>query len=192
MAKKRYASVLEMARDVVDDPNFTEDLDRHLSERQLVTQLMAIRAAKGQTQRDIAERIGVSQGTVSKLEMSADTDLSFGAILGYARALELDVEITLIGQNVTLVDRVKHHAFCIKRLTDRMAHLGKKDVRIADGVGKFLKEAAYNLVRLVSSSAALLPAEPRHSRQSVAVNVFGVDEEEESDAALSHETCEVG
>ena len=173
MAKKRYADVAEMMGDLTEDPAFADDLRTHLARRALITELCAQRAARGLTQKDVADKLGCTQGRISRVESLADGELSMAILVKYADAIGLRVEITLMSKGTTLASQVKHHAFCIKRLTDRLAKLGSKDERIADGVGDFLKEAAYNLVRLIQSSAKLLPPQP-----------------DEASPALTIETCD--
>jgi len=175
MAKKRYTDVVEMVGDLTGDIAFTDDLRTHLSQRVLVTELCALRVARGLTQADIAEKLGCTQGRISRVESSTDGELDMTTIVGYADAIGLRVEIVLMNKGVTLVDRVKHHAFSIKRLTDRLAQLGTKDERIADGVGDFLKEAAFNLVALIKSSAKHLPRQPDPS-PALSVETFESDD----------------
>ena len=174
MAKKRYANVVDMMRDLSEDATFADDLDKHLAGRRLITQLVALRAAQGLTQKELGDKAGFTQSRISKLEASEDADLTLSTVMKYAGAIGLNVEITLVPRGVSLVDRVKHHAFCIKRLTDSLAKLGTKDERIADGVGDFLKEAASNLVRLIQRSRELLPSPRQESASPISIDVFGV------------------
>ncbi len=190
MAKKRYADVVEMMGDLTEDPDFADDLGKHLARRVLVAELCAQRAARGLTQKDVAERIGCTQGRISKVESSSDGDLSLSTVVAYADAIGLRVEIALMSKRTTIVGQVKRHASCIQRLTDRLAQLGSSDKRIADGVGDFLKEAAYNLVLLIKSSAKLLPPQPDAASPALTVETFDVDdcEEEGDEGSRSNES----
>jgi len=176
MAKKRYADVVEMMGDLTEDRAVADDLRTHLSRRVLVTELCAQRAARGLTQQDVAEKVGCTQGRISRVESSTDGELNMGTLVAYADAIGLRVEIVLMNKGMTLVGQVKHHAFSIKRLTDRLAQLGSKDERIANGVGDFLKEAAYNLVRLIKSSAKLLPSQPDDASPALTIETCEADD----------------
>lgn len=181
MTKKRYSGVVEMMNDLTDDRTFADELSDHLAQREVVTELVALRAARGLTQEDIATRIGCSQGRISKLESSTHAALNLATLVEYADAVGFRVEMTLAGKGVTLVDRLRHHASCIKKLTDQLARLGSKDERIADGVAGFLSEAADNLVRLVQSSAKLLLPSCEESPPPIAIDVFGLDDRGETE-----------
>ena len=86
---KTYRSIVEMVRDTADDPSLVSDLERHIFERRLVSQLFVSRCVQGLSQKDVAEKMGCTQGRISKLEASRDEDLRLGDIQGYAQALGL-------------------------------------------------------------------------------------------------------
>jgi hypothetical protein len=48
--KTTHHDVIEMVRDVGDDPAFADDLAGHVAERRLVTRLFALRCARGLSQ----------------------------------------------------------------------------------------------------------------------------------------------
>src|SRR4029077_17072065 len=123
MAKKHYTNVVAMMRGLAEDRAFADDLSAHLARRRLVTQLVALRAAKGLTQEQIAAKLGCTQGRVSKVEACSDGELNIGTLVGYADALGFKIELTFVGEDATILDRVNHHAFCIERLTDRLAQV---------------------------------------------------------------------
>src|SRR5438876_11882750 len=108
MAKKRYANVVEMMGDLAEDRAFAKELEDHLAQRRLVTGLIALRGARGLTQEEVAEKVGISQGRLSKIEASTDGDLNLATLVKYADAIDLRVEVTLVSKQGTLVDRVKH------------------------------------------------------------------------------------
>ncbi len=107
--------------------------------------------------------MGSTQSQVSRIEASEDFDLNFGSIVRFAQAMDVCVDLTLISKDATAVNRVRHHAFCIKRLTDHLANLAVADRTIADGVAQFFSEAAFNLLHMLEDSAKRLtqPSEER-------------------------------
>lgn len=181
MVKKRYKNVVDMMRDITGDRALSNELSDHLARRALVTELVALRAARGLSQQIVAEKIGCTQSRISKVESSCDGELSLDTLVRYADALGLKIEIAFFGKDATLVDRVKHHAFCIKRLTDRLAKLGNKDKDIANGVASFLKEATFNLVRLVKSSAKHLQLPPIEACAPFSIDVCGVEGQDDEE-----------
>lgn len=173
--KKTYRSVVEMARDVGDDPAFANDLGTHLSERRLVKHLFALRCARGLSQSDVAERLGCTQGRVSKLEASRDEDLRLGDISGYAKALGLTTVLGLEG-GPSSVARVKFHHARIQKELDALAKLALKDEKIAEGISRFFNEAALNFLVILEEATRKLPAEVQPLE--VSVEIVGPDDDE--------------
>jgi len=116
--RKRYSSVLEMVRDVGEDEEYTEQLADYLGRREVVTSLVALRAARGLTQKELAERVGLSQSRISKIESSPDGMLDLRSLGAYAGVLGYDVEISLVPRGMTSVGRVKYHVLRIRSLVD--------------------------------------------------------------------------
>src|SRR6185369_3308361 len=93
--KTQYPSVADMVRGLSNDKAFAEDVVKEIEARNILRQLMALRAAQGLSQEDIAEKIKCTQSRVSKLESANDIDLRIGDLQEYADALGYQVEITL-------------------------------------------------------------------------------------------------
>lgn len=174
---KKYTSVAEMAKALIDDEGFNNDLARHLARRQLVTKLTALRAARGLTQAEMAAKLGCTQGKVSKLEASEDTALNFGDVIGYMEALDVRLEMTFFRKERTIADRIKHHAFCIKGLTDQLARLAIGDAGIARAVASFFSETAFNLINMLQGSATMLGL-PDEDAPNLVVETCGIEDGE--------------
>ncbi len=179
---KTARNVVELAEQIGGDGEFSKGLAEHLHKRRLIDALAAMRAAKGLSQKDMAERMGCSQSRVSKMEAAEDASLNLGAIIEYVRAIGGRLDITLADTHSTAVDRVKHHAFCIMRETDRLAELATADPAIARGVGRFFDETAFHLVRMLQESAEKLPASASEAEPSMTVETSAMDEPEETEA----------
>jgi len=151
--KPKYRDVAEMVRNVVDEPGFADEFDKRVALRQIVRSLMALRAAAGRSQQDIAAEMKCTQSRISKLEASTDNDLRLGDLTGYSGSLGFTVEIALKPAQWTLADEVKYHAFCMKAILDQMGNLAKKDHSIAKGIARFLNEARYNLGMMIEKAA---------------------------------------
>ncbi len=172
MTKKRqFDSVSEMVHAIADDTGFAESLDSHLAARAILTEMMALRAARDFSQKDIAESLGCSQSKLSKLENGTDDELHLGDLRRYAEALGMQLRVVLSEKKETIVDEVKYHAFRIKELMDQLADLAKDDSRIAQGVAWFVGEACFNLVRMLQDSAQKLPEHPGVQRPHIEIEV---------------------
>ena len=157
MSKKTYNSVVEMVREITDDPQVATRLDDRIRRSKVVTKLMAIRASKGLTQAEMAKRIGCSQGRISKFEASEDNDVRLGDFRDYLQALGLDLRLLISPHEWTAADQVKFHAVQIRDCLGRLVDLAKHDKQIQKGVQKFHVEALFSLVKLIAESAQNLP-----------------------------------
>ena len=182
---KTARNVVELAEQIGGDGGFSKGLAEHLHKRRLIDALAAMRAAKGLSQKDMAERMGCSQSRVSKMEAAEDASLNLGAVIEYVQAIGGRLDITLADVRSTAVDRVKHHAFCIMRETDRLAELALADPSIAEGVSSFFDEAAFNLLRMLERSAKKLPASASEAEPSMTVETCSMDDPEEAEAKRS-------
>lgn len=170
---------MDLATQLGARKEFSRDLAGHMDSRKLVHKLIALRAARGLTQQEVASKWGCTQGSISKLEASEDSQLSFASIVKYAQSIGLRLEITLIDEDTTAVDRVKHHAFCIKRLTDHLARLAFADQTIAHGVSRFFDESALNLLDMLQDAARKLPPHAEELSPSVVVDTCGIRKPED-------------
>ncbi len=87
---------------VIPDTPFTGLAERQEIFRIALTQAMReVRQQKGLTQKQLAEKLGIGQSWVSKLE-SANNDHTFESVLKYLEALGADFEVTIIIDNQKL------------------------------------------------------------------------------------------
>lgn len=81
---------------IIPDTPSTRLVERQEIFRIALTQAMReVRQLKGLTQKQLAEKLGVGQSWVSKLE-SANNDHTFESVLKYLEALGADFEVTII------------------------------------------------------------------------------------------------
>lgn len=160
MTKKKNAghkSVLDMFRSVTDDHELVEAAEEVASRHRIVNKLLAERASLGRSQAEIAGQLGCSQSRVSKMESAGDDDWSLGDLRSYSEAVECDIEIAVVPRNMRPVDRVKCHAFAIKRHMDDMATLAQSDESIAEGVSHFFYEVFVNFAAIIGGAVKALP-----------------------------------
>ncbi len=142
---KKYNAVLEMVHKISEDKDFNESVEKEIKGRQISKTLFAMRCKRGLTQSQLAEKTHFSQGKISKIEKSFDTDLSIKDLTSYCSALNMRVEIGFSDMRMTMGDRVKHHFFQLKNLLDEMRNLAKGDESMEEGVKKFTEEAFVNI-----------------------------------------------
>ena len=146
--KGRYKSVSQMVRET-SDKAIADEFDRRLHRRQIVKDLMVLRASWGLSQGDVAEKMGCTQSRISKLESSKDMNLTLSDLASYACAVGFRVGVVVAPRETTAVERVKFHAFQIKHELDRIVELVKGDQKLAQGVAGFINEAFFNLVGMI-------------------------------------------
>lgn len=180
--KTGFSSVADLARRAFkDDPDLVDELEEDLSSRQVVRALFAMRSARNVSQAEIASQLKCSQSKVSKIENGVDADLSVGELEAYARALNCDVVLTFQKRHSTSADRVKQHAFAIKRELDDLACIAGDDSTLRKGVASFFGEAFFKIVRMISESAKSLPAtsdDSPHVRVSMEPSESQMNEEQ--------------
>jgi transcriptional regulator with XRE-family HTH domain len=191
MAKKRqYTSVSDVLRDIAPDDKFGPEVDARIARRRLVKHLLALRAAKGLSQKDIADRLGCTQSRVSKLENGCDDDVRLRDLVAYCDALGLHCGIVLSGQHPTAVDQIKYHAFSIRTILQDLVDLVGQDQVMSTGVAKLHIETLVNLVRLVAESAEKLPNNPETEAPYIRIGLAGgehIDDTAPQDSCPRHD-----
>ena len=142
---KKYTGVLEMINDISDNKDFNKSLEKEIKGKQISKTLFSMRCKRGLTQAQLAEKTNFSQGKISKIEHSFDTDLTIKDIAAYCSALNMQVEIGFSDMRITMGDRVKHCYFELKNLLDEMRNLSKGDKTMEEGARKFTEEAFFNI-----------------------------------------------
>ena len=87
---KQYASVAELVRDVAPDIETRDASEKRIAGRKLVKHLMAMRAVRELSQKDIANQLDCTQSRISKLEQSLDDEVRLGDFRAYAKAVECE------------------------------------------------------------------------------------------------------
>ena len=157
---RQYASVSELLREIAPDGEFPAEFEERIQRRSLIKHLLVLRAARGLTQRDLADKLGCTQSRISKLENGTDDELRLGDLVKYVHALGLDFGIAMRPAAQTVFDEIKHHAFCIRDRLEHLVELAGKDHAMQEGVGKAHVETLVNMIKIVVDSARKLPDSP--------------------------------
>lgn len=149
---KRYGNVV----DVLQSMDIPEDQKKrqadYIKARQLSRLLTVMRSQKQLSQTQAAEKLGWSQGRVSKLETKEDRQIAVGDLLDYSNALDLEMSIVFLPRGMRIVDRVKIYAFEMVKLLRYLVRISKGDGEMERGVHQFHDECLANLTRLVGNS----------------------------------------
>lgn len=117
-----------------------------LERKSIVTDtLVQIRKQANMTQAQLAEKMGVTQSAISKIESGSDESLKLAEIKAYASATDSKI-VLQCGTPLTHVEHIKHHVIALKHHLKRLCELSKVDGEIEKGVNTFLSETIYNLL----------------------------------------------
>jgi transcriptional regulator with XRE-family HTH domain len=189
MSEKTFDSVEKMVDALSGGDSFADGVKQRIRANRVVTGLQAMRVAKGISQARIAQELGSTQSRVSKIETSEDSDLTLGEIEAYARAIDSDVHIGFSKRDITAVEKIKAHAFAIRRELDKLAECSQKDENIAEAVAAFFGEAFFNLVKGVQDASRKLPRRPKDGKPYIHISTE-LDERGEAQESAK-ETAEV-
>jgi transcriptional regulator with XRE-family HTH domain len=142
---KQYSSVLGLVKDTSDDKDFDKSFEELINSKQIAKTLFSLRCRSNQSQEDVANKMGCTQGKVSKIENSKDVDLSISDLVKYCSAVNMRLEIGFSDLRMTMVDQVKYHYFKLKSLLDKMREVATGDESMEKGVANFTKEAFVNI-----------------------------------------------
>lgn len=93
---KRYGSVADVLNSMDIPEGQKERQVEYIKARQLSRLLSVMRSQKRMSQTQAAEKLGWSQGRVSKLETKEDRAVAVGDLLDYANALDLEMAIVFL------------------------------------------------------------------------------------------------
>src|SRR5688572_11332296 len=94
MPRQKRQSTIEWAEEMRRDPRYRDDIERMLTEIDVEQSLIALRKERGLTQVQLAERLGIGQSDVSKIEGGAARNMELRRLVKIAAALAARVKIT--------------------------------------------------------------------------------------------------
>ena len=162
----------EFTEGVFESEEDQKQLSQHLNKRRVVSHLVAMRAAKGVTQSQIAQQLECKQSTISKLEAGCDSELTLADLEAYAKASGSEMTIVISDRGNGLADQVKMHAGAIRHAFMKLVHLAHKDDAIARGVAELHMQAFQNINKMLAETASKLPACSESGRPFIEVTTI--------------------
>ena len=111
-----------------------------ISRESIISKLIKLRLQKDLTQKDLAKNMKCSPSKISRIESGADTNLDWNDLLGYTKALNLQIEIFFNDKSLSTETRIKELIFKIHSLLENLAELAKEmndDKTLPDKIHKF-------------------------------------------------------
>jgi len=148
---KEYGSISGMVRDLSEDKSFADEFEQRIRKRFLVKQMQALRAARGLSQKDIADKFVCSQSKISKLENGADADLKLEDLCRYAAIVGYQTHLVFHPAGQTITGAIAYHVGSLRRIVEGLISLAGDDTVIAKGVAKLLGGAIKGLTGLTGA-----------------------------------------
>ena len=153
---KKFKDVSEMVSELSKDKKFKKETVETIKKRGLAKFLFFLRCDQKLTQKELAKKIGCSQGRVSKIESSQDEDLGVKDLLDYGNALSLQLQFGYRDKSPKRTALIKYHAIKIKQYFDELVKLAEKDEEMIKGLAKFHIEGIFNITGMIAESLAKL------------------------------------
>ena len=82
-------------KELADDPDFARDVDAELQAMRVEQELVALRQARGVSQRQLARMLGVTQPVIARIESGRSQNVGLQTIVRVARALGGRVQVRI-------------------------------------------------------------------------------------------------
>ncbi len=126
------------------------------NETRITLQLARLRQSVGLTQEQLAEAMGTTQSSVSKLESGGDDDLTLSQIRHYARAANQRIGL-MFGTPLTHVEAVQGHATAIKHHLQELARIANQNEELQTHIEAFFGNAFFNILGILTKCQEQLP-----------------------------------
>jgi len=156
---RRYHSVDEFLAGESVSADVRSAVSKLDKETMLVDSLIRARHEAGLTQQQMADKIGKTQGAISKLESSTDTEITVEELAAYAKATEQNFAI-MIGKPMNHVESVKYHAFGIRDHLSKLAKEAHRNEEAEQAIQAFFGEAFFNILTILSKCQDEMPNGP--------------------------------
>ena len=151
-----YGSVDDLMKNEGVSQDVKTKVAEYKGETRIILQLARLRQKAGLKQEDIAERLGVNQSAISKLESGKDEDLTMRQVREYARATGERINI-LFGKPPTHVEAVKLYAIGIRDRLEALAKIANQEEEMEKEIQGFFGEAFFNILSILSNCNDQLP-----------------------------------
>lgn len=153
---KGYASVQEMMQGLQLNSALQKKVSELEKETHLTQMLTGVRQQSGLTQEQMAAKLGVTQGAVSKLESGRDDDLTIAEIRKYSEVTGQRIGL-LFGKPLNHVEAVKLHSLAIKRHLTALTEIAHQDEDFEKEIQAFFGEAFFNILNIMSKCQQQMP-----------------------------------
>lgn len=153
---RKYTSVEAMLRGEGASQEIQEKLTELQAETRVALQLAKLRQAVGITQEEMANHLGITQPTISKLESGRDEEITLKEVREYARVTGQRIGVTF-GKPLTHTEAIKLHAAGLKLRLEALAAIANENEELQSQIKGFFGEAFFNLFNIIATCNDKLP-----------------------------------
>ena len=153
---RRYNSVEELLRGEGVAPEVLMKFAELDQETTIAQNLVQMRQAANLTQQQLAEILGKSQPAISKLESSADDDITIRELTEYSKVTSQSFSIGF-GPPMSRMEQVRWHALEIRNHLSALAKDAHQSEEAELAVKAFFGEAFFNLLAILTKCHMELP-----------------------------------
>jgi transcriptional regulator with XRE-family HTH domain len=153
---RRYNSVEEFLAGESVSPDVRSAVSKLNKDTEVADNLVQARREAGLTQQQMADKVGKTQGAISKLESSCDNEITLEDMMMYARATGQNFAV-MIGKPMNHIESVKYHAFGIKDHLSKLAKEAHRNEEVEQAVQAFFGEAFFNILTILSKCSDEMP-----------------------------------
>ena len=153
---RRYDSIKSLMREEGVPEAIQKKAVELAKARTVGLHLARMRTKAGLTQNDMATRLGVTQGAISKLEAAPNGEITLKNIEQYSLTCGERVSVTF-GKRINHVEAVKLHALSIKEHLEALVKIANQDETLEREISGFFGEAFFNILTILSSCNEKLP-----------------------------------
>ncbi|MBU6409718.1 MAG: helix-turn-helix domain-containing protein [Verrucomicrobia bacterium] len=153
---RHYNSVEELLRGESVSQEVVTKFSELEQETSIAQSLVQMRQAANLTQQQLADKLGKSQGAISKLESSDDDQITILELTEYSLATGQAFNIGF-GPTMNRMEQVRWHALEIKKHLSALAKDAQQSEEAEMAVKAFFGEAFFNLLTILTKCHMELP-----------------------------------
>ncbi len=146
----QFKSTAEAAARLAGKPEIAQSVERDIRNSGVVTMLVRMRLNKGKTQEEVAACMKCDSSKISRMESGNDFQLRLIDIIGYAKALGVQVSVLFDDSTLPHSARIKQCVFQIDHLLKELLQLAREQDGNEEYTGKinqFYQEVLINFLK---------------------------------------------
>ncbi len=147
---QKINSISELGFDLGFSETDVEEINEDIKGAALPRLLTTLRAQSGLTQSELAEKLGVTQSYVSKLEHSKSDKLCIADVHNYVGALGYETSLNIFKPKNLTQEVISTYEHLVK-LFEKFQESTRSDVDILLNMAEFESLAARNIIKLAST-----------------------------------------